>query len=183
MTTSNLTPKSPLAVKHHHHHPKKVAAPQTTTPAERTGPASGANPKLAAAVKAIDIHKYDATPGTTYCNMAVNAYAKQLGYNGFEGKNANTMVAQMSKPGSGWHKATTEEAIAAAKKGELVVGGWSSKGHGHVVAVIGEYAPGVPAIAQAGGHTDKATGRTINNTFEYGPITQTRPNPTFFVRD
>jgi hypothetical protein len=143
--------------------------------------ATGANPKLAAAVKAINIHKYDAKKGVTYCNMAVNAYAKQLGYKGFQGLNANSMFSKMSKPNSGWHKASAAEAIAAAKAGKLTVAGWTGKVHGHVAAVIGEYSSGVPAIAQAGGHTKK--GVNVNNTFEYGSIKQTRANPTYFVHD
>jgi hypothetical protein len=169
-----------------HHTPKThkpAAKPKVATrkvSPEAAGGA-GANPKLAAAVKAIDIHRFDAKKGTTYCNMAANAYAKQLGYKGLEGLNANQIYAKLSKPGSGFHKATAEEAIAAAQKGDLVLAGWTGKAHGHVAAVIGEYAPGVPAIAQAGGSTKN--GRTVNNTFEYGPITRTRANPTYFVRD
>jgi poly-gamma-glutamate capsule biosynthesis protein CapA/YwtB (metallophosphatase superfamily) len=163
--------------------------PRTTTPKPKVAatrkavvaPAKGVNPKLAAAVKAINIHKYDAKNGTTYCNMAANAYAKQLGYKGLEGLNANQINAKLKQPGSGFHKATAAEAMAAAKKGDLVLASWTGKAHGHVSMVLGEYAPGVPAIAQAGGSTKN--GRTVNNTFEYGPITRTRANPTYFVRD
>lgn len=147
----------------------------------KAAPAARVNPKLAQAVKAINIHKYDAKKGVTYCNMAVNAYAKRLGYKGFEGLMANGMVSMMSKPGTGWRKATAAQAIDAAKKGQLTVAGWKGTAHGHISAVIGEYKPGVPAIAQAGGYT--RNGKTVNNTFEYGSITQTRANPTYFVHD
>lgn len=145
--------------------------------------AYGANPRLAKAVKSIGIKQnYHARNKTTYCNQAVNAYASKLGYKGFKGLNANQMYSKMSKPGSGWHKATAAEAIAAAKAGKLTVAGWTGKVHGHVAAVIGEYSQGVPAIAQAGGHVTK-TGKTVDNTFEYGSIKQTRANPSYFVHD
>ena len=153
----------------------------TTRTAKASAKAQGVNPKLAAAVKASNIHKYDAKKGVTYCNQAVNAYAQKLGYKGFQGLNANSMYAKMSKPGSGWTRATAAQAMAAAKAGKLTVAGWTGKVHGHIAAVIGEFSPGVPAIAQAGGHTKN--GQTVNNTFEYGSIKQTRANPTYFVHD
>lgn len=157
------------------------ASPAKAASTQKKGKATGANPKLAAAVAAIHIHRFDAKRGVTYCNMAVNAYAQKLGYKGFKGLTANQMYAKMSAPGSGWHKATAAQAMAAAKKGGLTVAGWSSKGHGHIAAVIGEFSSGVPAIAQAGGYT--RNGQTINNTFGYGSIKQTRANPTYFVHD
>lgn len=143
--------------------------------------AAGANPTLANAVKSINISQYRAKNGVTYCNLAANAYAKKLGYNGFQGLTAKQINAKISKPGSGWRKATADEAMAAAAKGKLTVASWTGKAHGHISAVIGEYAKGVPAIAQAGGHVKN--GKTVDNTFEYGPITRTRANPTYFVRD
>jgi len=153
------------------------AAKSKSAPAK----AAGANPALAKAVKSINISQYRAKNGTTYCNRAANAYAKKLGYNGFQGLTANQINAKMSKPGSGWRKATADEAMAAAAKGKLTVASWTGKAHGHISAVIGEYAKGVPAIAQAGGHVKN--GKTVDNTFEYGPITRTRANPKYFVPD
>ncbi len=160
--------------------PSKAAA--SKAPSKTAKKAPGVNPKLAAAVKAINISQYRAKNKTTYCNQAVNAYAQKLGYKNFKGLNANQMYAQMSKPGSGWRKATAAEAMAAARQGKLSVAGWTGKVHGHVAAVIGEYAKGVPAIAQAGGHVTKA-GKTVDNTFEYGSINRTRKDPSYFVHD
>ncbi|MFO0598032.1 MAG: hypothetical protein U0228_22210 [Myxococcaceae bacterium] len=152
-----------------------------TTKTQQKVKAYGANPKLAKAVKSINIHKYDAKNKKTFCNMAVDAYAKKLGYKGFSGLTANQMVAKMGKPGSGWHKVSAAEAIKAAKAGKLTVAGWTGKVHGHVAAVIGEYSPGKAAIAQAGGYTKN--GKTVNNTFEYGSIDRTRANPSYYVHD
>jgi hypothetical protein len=144
--------------------------------------ANGANPKLAAAVKSINISQYHARGKTTFCNQAFKAYAAKLGYKGFGGEVANQMFKQMDAPGSGWKKVDAAEAMAAAKDGKLVAASWynnkpragrpDGKAPGHIAAVIGEYSPGVPAIAQAG-----------IKTFEYGPITATRKNPTYFVRE
>lgn len=147
-----------------------------------TRPARGANPKLAAAVKSINIQQYHARGRTTFCNQAFNAYAKKMGYRGMEGLVANQMYTKMNAPGSGWKKVSAQEAIQAAKDGKLVAASWynsrsmagrpDGKAPGHVAAVIGEYAPGVPGIAQAG-----------RNTFEWGPVTASRKNPTYFVRE
>ncbi len=156
--------------------------PAARTARARTAPANGANPKLAAAVKSIHISQYHARGKTTYCNQAFKAYAAKLGYKGFGGEVANQMYKQMDAPGSGWKRVDATEAMAAAKDGKLVAASWyndkpragrpDGKAPGHIAAVIGEYSPGVPAIAQAG-----------IKTFEYGPITASRKNPTYFVRE
>ncbi len=142
----------------------------------------GPNPKLAQAVKAIHIDRFASRGRTTFCNQAFNAYAKQMGDKGFNGLVANQIYKKMNAPGSGWTKVSAQDAMAAAKDGKLVAAAWynsrnqpgrpDGKAPGHVAAVIGEYAPGVPGIAQAG-----------RSTFEWGPITATRANPTYFVRN
>lgn len=161
---------------HRAHPTTQVSAPRPRRPA------AGANPTLARAVRSIDIQRFRARGHTTFCNQAVNAYAHKLGYRGFNGLVANQMYKKMAAPGSGWKRVSADEAIAAAKQGKLVCAAWynsrnqagrpDGKAPGHVAAVIGEYAPGVPGIAQAG-----------RQTFEWGPITATRKNPTYFVRE
>ncbi len=156
---------------------------RTTTPrAAQRRPAAGANPTLARAVRSIDIQRFHARGHTTFCNQAFNAYAKKMGYGGFSGLIANQMYKKMSAPGSGFRRVSADEAMRAAKNGKLVCAAWynsrnqpgrpDGKAPGHVAAVIGEYAPGVPGIAQAG-----------RKTFEWGPITATRKNPSYFVRE
>lgn len=166
-------------------HTSRPATPKRTQRAgvaRRTTKAYGANPKLAAMVKSIRIQRFARKGKTTFCNQAFNAYAAKHGFKGFQGKVANQMFTAMAKPGSGWKKVSAQEAIAAAKKGKLVAAAWynntpqkgrpDGKRPGHIAAVIGEYSPGVPGIAQAG-----------TRTFEWGPITATRKNPTYFVRE
>jgi hypothetical protein len=169
-----------MTVTRTHAHRHHVARP-TRTVAERTRPAAGANSTLARAVKSLDIQRFHARGHTTFCNQAFNAYAHKLGYKGMDGLVANQMFKKMSAPGSGWKRVSADEAIKAAKDGKLVAAAWynsrnmpgrpDGKAPGHVAAVIGEYSPGVPGIAQAG-----------RKTFEWGPITATRKNPTYFVR-
>jgi len=133
-------------------------------------------------VKSINIQKYAKKGHTTFCNQAFNAYAGKLGYKGFQGKVANQMFTAMKAGKDGWHQVSAKEAMAAAKAGKLVAAGWynnkpqagrpDGKRPGHIAAVIGEYSPGVPGIAQAG-----------TKTFEWGPVTASRKNPTYFVRN
>jgi hypothetical protein len=152
-----------------------------TNQATRSKKAAGANPKLAKMVKSIGIQRYAKKGNTTFCNQAFNAYAAKHGFKGFNGLVANQMFKKMSAPGSGWKKVSAQDAIAAAKKGKLVAAGWynntpqkgrpDGKRPGHIAAVIGEWSPGVPGIAQAG-----------TKTFEWGSITLSRKNPTYFVK-
>jgi hypothetical protein len=149
--------------------------------ARQAGPARGAHPRLARMVKDIRIQRFARQGNTTFCNQAFNAYAARHGFRGFEGLVANQMFREM-KSGSGWREVSAQEAIEGAKQGKLVAAAWynstpqagrpDGKRPGHVAAVIGEYAPGVPGIAQAG-----------VQTFEWGPVTASRPNPTYFVRE
>lgn len=155
---------------------------QRTGVASRTTRAAGANPKLAAMVKSIRIQRFARKGKTTFCNQAFNAYAAKHGFKGFQGKVANQMFTAMAKPGSGWKKVSAQDAIKAARQGKLVAAAWynntpqkgrpDGKRPGHIAAVIGEYSPGVPGIAQAG-----------TKTFEWGPVTASRKNPTYFVRE
>ncbi|MGC4114323.1 MAG: peptidoglycan-binding domain-containing protein [Myxococcales bacterium] len=142
-----------------------------TKPAATTkGVPEGVNASNWQAVKNINIQQYHRRGSTTYCNQAFTAYAKQKGVT--IGGMANDMYKHMNA-GHGWKKVSASEAMDAAKAGKLVAASWYSPGkHGHVSAVIGEHPSGVPAIAQAG-----------TNTFEYGPITATRKNPTYFVHN
>lgn len=154
---------------------------QRTGVARRTTRATGANPKLAAMVKSIRIQRFAKKGNTTFCNQAFNAYAAKHGFKGFQGLVANQMFKKMQAPGSGWKQVSAQEAIKAAKQGKLVAAAWynnkpqagrpDGKRPGHIAAVIGEYSPGVPGIAQAG-----------TKTFEWGPVTASRKNPTYFVR-
>lgn len=153
----------------------------TKTTKTNTKKAAGANPKLAKVVKSINIQQYKAKGKTTFCNQAFNAYAKKMGFKGFNGLVANQMFKKMSAPGSGWKKVSAAEAIKAAKAGKLVAAGWynnkpqkgrpDGKAPGHIAAVIGEWSKGVPGIAQAG-----------KVTKEWMSIEATRKNPTYFVR-
>lgn len=139
----------------------------------------GMNPKLAEKVRKIGLTTDKSLQpgypkkGTTHCNEAAHKYAKQFGYDGFKGLNADKMNKLMSNPKSGWHKVTEAEAIQAAKDGKMAFASVpASKGHahGHIAAVTGEYAPGVAGISQAG-----------SNNYEFG--TWRRETPSFFVRD
>jgi hypothetical protein len=141
----------------------------------------GANPDLARAVRRINLKQYVAQGATTYCNQAFDAYARQHGYRKFSQLVANQMFKFMDKPGNGWKRATAEEAVAAAAQGKLVAAAWynhtprkgrpDGRAPGHIAAVVGEFAPGVPGVAQAG-----------RVTFEWGSVADVdRPNPTYFV--
>jgi hypothetical protein len=153
---------------------------QRTGVARRSTRATGANPKLAQMVKDIRIQRFARKGNTTFCNQAFNAYAAKHGFKGFQGKVANQMFTAM-KAGNGWKQVSAQDAIKAAKQGKLVAAAWynntpqagrpDGKRPGHIAAVIGEYSPGVPGIAQAG-----------TRTFEWGPVTASRKNPTYFVR-
>lgn len=154
---------------------------RSTGVARRTTKANGANPKLAKMVKDIRIQRFAKKGSTTFCNQAFNAYAAKHGFKGFNGLVANQMFKKMQAPGSGWKQVSAQDAIKAAKQGKLVAAAWynntpqagrpDGKRPGHIAAVIGEYSPGVPGIAQAG-----------TKTFEWGPVTASRKNPTYFVR-
>ena len=142
-------------------------------------PPKGMNPALAGKVRAIGLTTDKAlqpgypTKGTTHCNQAVDKYAKQFGYSGFKGLNADKMNKLMSNPKSGWHQISQAEAIAAAKAGKLTVASVPASAkhaHGHIAAVTGEWAPGVAGISQAG-----------TNNYEFG--TWRRESPSFFTRD
>jgi hypothetical protein len=148
----------------------KTTATKAAAAAPKAAVAGKPNPKLAAAVDAINIQQYHKRGTTTFCSAALNAYAKQLGYNGFANKVANEQIKTMqSEPG--WHKTDAAGAIAAAAKGQLAVAGYynntpqagrpDGRKPGHVAAVIGEFSPGVPGIAQAG-----------TTTFAWGAVTQ-----------
>lgn len=177
MPVSSTTRRSTSTTRH-----TTAARTQRTGVARRTTKAAGANPKLAAMVKSIRIQRFARKGKTTFCNQAFNAYAAKHGFKGFQGKVANQMFTAMAKPGSGWKKVSAQDAIKAAKQGKLVAAAWynntpqagrpDGKRPGHIAAVIGEYAPGVPGIAQAG-----------TKTFEWGPVTASRKNPTYFVRE
>jgi hypothetical protein len=143
--------------------------------------APGANPALARAVRRIDVGQYAARGSTTFCNQAFHAYAMQHGYEKLAGSLANEMFRFMDNPANGWRRATADEAIEAAAAGKLVAAAWynnsarpgrpDGRAPGHIAAVVGEYAPGVPGIAQAGGVT-----------FEWGPVSAARhPDPTYFI--
>ena len=154
---------------------------QRSTKATRAKKANGANPKLAKMVKSIHIQRFAKKGKTTFCNQAFNAYAGKHGFKGFNGLVANQMFTKMNTPGNGWKNVSAQEAIAAAKQGKLVAAGWynntpqkgrpDGKRPGLIAAVIGEWSPGVPGIAQAG-----------TKTFEWGSVNLSRKNPTYFVR-
>ena len=115
--------------------------------------------------------------GATHCNQAANKYANGFGYHGFEDKRGSPMVAndmfkKMNAPGSGWKKVTAQEAIAAANEGKLAFAAVKGEPHGHIAAVTGEYAPGVPGISQAGSPPN----------FEFGQWRR-KEAPTYFVRE
>ena len=157
-------------------------ATHTTHAVGKTTAKKGAGPtrSLAAKVRSINISRFHARGKTTFCNQAFQAYAAKFGVK-MSGV-ANQMNKAMAKPGSGWHKTTAAGAIAAAKAGKLVAASWynnkpmkgrpDGKAPGHIAMVVGEYAKGVPGIAQAG-----------RKTFEWGSINSTRKNPTYFVHD
>jgi hypothetical protein len=109
-------------------------------------------------VRDVRIQRFARRGRTTSCNQAFNAYAARHGFRGFEGMVANQMFKAM-KAGNGWRQVSAPEAIRMAQQGKLVA------------AVIGEYTPGVPGIAQAG-----------VRTFEWGPVTASWARPTSFVR-
>ncbi len=143
----------------------------------------GMNPDLAQKVRNVGLTTDPALqpsshPTVTHCNQAADRYARQFGYTGLEGKNgvpmmANDMFKKMNAPGSGWRKVSGQEAIDAAKQGKLVFAACASKsGHGHIAAVTGEYAPGVPGLSQAGSPPN----------FEFGTWRR-KETPTYFVRD
>lgn len=77
---------------------------------------------------------------TTFCNLFVNAVALSMGYNKFDGLNANKMVALMADPANGWVVQDETNAQYNANRGVIVVPAWSNPaGHGHVCLVV----PGV----------------------------------------
>jgi hypothetical protein len=142
----------------------------------------GMNPQLAQKVRAIGLTTDKSlqptrNPTVTHCNQAADKYAAQFGYTGLRGKSgdpmmANDMFKKMNAPGSGWRKVSAQEAIAAAKDGKLVFAACASKsGHGHIAAVTGEWAPGVPGVSQAGSPPN----------FEFGQWRR-RETPTYFVQ-
>lgn len=142
-------------------------------------PPKGMNPALAKKVRAmgvIDDPKLAPgypTKGTTHCNQAVDKYARQFGYKGFAGLNADKMHKLMSNPKSGWHKVSEAEAIKAAKAGKLTLESVPASRahlHGHIAAVVGELSPGKAGIAQAG-----------SANYEWGGWR--REKADFFVRD
>ncbi|MFO0598891.1 MAG: hypothetical protein U0228_26525 [Myxococcaceae bacterium] len=169
------------------HPPKKPAATQRTTKKyiekvdlNRLPP--GMNPELAQRVRKIGLTT-DPTlqptshPTVTHCNQAADKYAVQFGYKGFQDKHGNPMVAndmfrKMNAPGSGWKKVSAAEAIQAAKDGKLCFAAVAANGHGHIAAVTGEWAPGVPGISQAGSPPN----------FEFGTWRR-KETPTYFVRE
>ena len=138
--------------------PGRSARTQRSGVARRTTRARGANPRLARMVRDVRIQRFARRGRTTSCNQAFNAYAARHGFRGFEGMVANQMFKAM-KAGNGWRQVSAPEAIRMAQQGKLVA------------AVIGEYTPGVPGIAQAG-----------VRTFEWGPVTASWARPTSFVR-
>lgn len=165
--------------------PKKAGATTAAKPASATTKKTGVrNTNLQNVVKSVNIQRFAAKGKTTFCNQAVHAIASKLGYKGFGGLVANQMISKMASPGSGFRKVSAQEAINAAKQGKLVVAGRTNntpragrpdgKAPGHVAVVTGEYAPGVPGIAQAG-----------RKTFGWGSVNQGfgKTPPSYFVRD
>jgi hypothetical protein len=164
-----------------------VKAPRSIRQLDLNNLPPGINPKLATKVRGLNMaNKWLKTGNTTFCNQAFNAYAHTFGYTGFDTKGGGTMIAnlmnrKMSAPGSGFHKVDAQGAIDAAKAGKMVVASYHNdkpaKGRpdglrpGHVAAVTGEWAPGVPGVSQAGTHN-----------FEFGRWANPHA-PTYFVKD
>jgi len=139
----------------------------------------GMSPKLADKVRGMGLTTDPALQpknGVTHCNQAADKYAREFGYRGLEGKNgapmlANDMYAKMNAPGSGWKKVSAQGAIDAAKDGKMVFAAVQGHPHGHIAAVTGEWAPGVPGVSQAGSPPN----------FEFGKWR--REAPTYFVKE
>ncbi|MFT3712446.1 MAG: hypothetical protein QM817_32775 [Archangium sp.] len=169
------------------HAPKKPAATQRAAKkyiekVDLNHLPPGMNPALAQKVRKIGLTTDPALqpsspPTVTHCNQAADKYARQFGYKGLEDKNGNPMLAndmfkKMNAPGSGWKKVSAAEAIQAAKDGKLCFAAVSAAGHGHIAAVTGEWAPGVPGVSQAGSPPN----------FEFGQWRR-KETPTYFVRE
>jgi hypothetical protein len=191
MTTTSRSTHSHSTQRTSHHRTAKAtgAAPKSRiTRLDLNNLPKGINPALAKNVRSLNMAgKWLKQGNTTFCNQAFNAYAKKMGYSGFETKNGGVMIAnlmhqKMAAPGSGWHKATAQEAIDAAKAGKLAVASYynptprkgrpDGKAPGHVAAVTGEWAPGVPGISQAG-----------STNFEFGKWQSRSKVPDYFVKD
>ncbi len=141
---------------------------------------AGMSPKLAEKVRGMGLTTdpgLQPKNGATHCNQAADKYAREFGYKGLEDKHGNPMMAsdmfkKMNAPGSGWKKLSAQEAIAAAKSGKMVFAAVAAQPHGHIAAVTGEWAPGVPGVSQAG---------SVPN-FEFGKWRR-KETPTYFVHE
>jgi hypothetical protein len=112
--------------------------------------------------------RFDQDPkgnGQTHCNQFAHAFAKlAFGYDGFEGKTANEIVADLRKREIGWDAVAgknlqerLKNARDWANEGYLVVASLEEKPHGHIAIVVpgdlvksGQWGLDVPEIAQAG---------------------------------
>lgn len=157
----------------------KKSSSYLSGPIDVKHPPAGMNPALAAKVRAMhvltDPKLQPGYPkkGTTHCNQAADAYAKQFGYSKLAGLNADQINKLMSNPKSGWHKVSEADAIKAAKAGKLTmesVPASAKHAHGHIAPVVGEWSPGKAGIAQAG-----------SANYEWG--SWRRETPSFFVHD
>lgn len=102
--------------------------------------------------------KYIPTPdGRTYCNMALNAYAKTFGYNGFDGKLANEICDIASNSADFTIEKDPERVMKHAANGGFAFAGKRGEKHGHVAAVFpgplvysGSWKMSVPVLANVG---------------------------------
>ena len=197
--TTVTAPKSQHRVTHKpvhkaaHKTTKKVAAKSTKPAKAKSTKASGhikkvdlnhlppgMNPDLAHKVRNVGlttVPSLQTKNGVTHCNQAADKYARQFGYKGLEDKHGNPMMAtdmykKMNAPGSGWRKVSGADAIKAAQSGKMVFAACPGTPHGHIAAVTGQYAPGVPGVSQAGSPPN----------FEFGTWRR-KEAPTYFVRD
>lgn len=75
----------------------------------------------------------------TFCNFGVERICQALGYDNLFGKMANQIYDYVSE---NWAQVTEDDAVAAAKIGDLVLGAWKSdSGHGHVAMVYPDLRP------------------------------------------
>lgn len=119
----------------------------------------------------------------THCNQFIQYICNGLGYDGFNGKNANDMISFMNDPTSGWISPADERVVQAhANNGVIVLAGWSNiKGHGHVCLVLpgileqsNSAGKSVPKVANVG--KDVFFGKRISYAFSFPDET-----PTYFA--
>lgn len=92
----------------------------------------------------------------TYCNFALQEYAKSFGYDGFKGLNANE-ICEKAEADKAFAKDSAERATEHAKKGGFAFAGKQYTGHGHVAAVYpgpmvysGSWGKFVPLLGNVG---------------------------------